>query len=99
MTIQHERQKIVLESQRHTADIVINQGFFFLVESRIRVFKRGNDKGIATSLGVLDVIRNNRTVSSDSTSVASHGDTLVVSARVDHDEEEGYTGRERESGQ
>ena len=34
------------------------------------------------------MIRNNRTVSSDSTSVASHGDTLVVSARVDHDEEE-----------
>jgi hypothetical protein len=37
---------------------------------------------------VLDVIRNNRTVSSDSTSIVSDGDTLVVSARVDHDKEE-----------
>ena len=85
MTIQHERQKIVLESQRHTADIVINQGFFFLVESRIRVFKRDNDNGIVASLEMLDVIRNNRTVSIDSTSVVSHGDTLVASAILDHD--------------
>jgi hypothetical protein len=88
VTIQHERQKIVLEFQRYNADIAINQGFFFLAESRIRVFKRDNDNGIAASVEVLDVILNNRTVSSDSTSVVSHGDTLVVSARVDYDEEE-----------
>jgi surface protein len=88
VTIQHERQKIVLESQRYIADIAINQDILFLAESRIREFKRENGNGIAVSLEVLDVIRNNRTVSSDSTNVVSHGDTLVVSARVDHGEEE-----------
>jgi hypothetical protein len=88
VTIQHERQKIALKSQRYIADIAINQDILFVAESRIREYKRDSGNGIAASVEVLDVIRNNRTLSSDSTSVVSHGDTLVVSARVDHEEEE-----------
>jgi hypothetical protein len=76
VTIPHERQKIILESQRYIADIAINQDILFLAETRIQVFKKDSDSGIAASLEVLDVVRNNRTVATDSTSIFSDGDTI-----------------------